>query len=429
MVTEVREPGAGMRPGVGRNSARKRPRKSLRSFPADIEYLLSALSSAFVSCFLVIGLALGSALFVTGAGMPLVTYLVKRLHRVSERNLAASADVLARKRGAAGDPGPQGVRRDLAMIRRQAGWAVVQAPAGLLIGMATLIPSTGVLVCFTVPLWWWALPDGLAVTPAGYPVDSWPAALAAVPFGAVYLALLLFVVPRAALLHARCAQHLLTAGGKARLAARLEEVTTSRAGALEAHSAELRRIERDLHDSTQNRLVAVRMHLGIVERLMDTDPAKARELIAVAQSAAEEALAELRHVVRSIYPPILADRGLAGAVSSLAARSPVPCTLHLGDLARAPAAVEVAAYHVVAESLSNAAKHSGAKLVSVSLGREGTVLRVEVADDGRGGATEHGGGSGLAGIRRRVAAFDGTTQVTSPPGGPTTIRVELPCES
>ena len=428
MATGVREAGAGVR-GAGRENVRGNVRRKLQSVRTDIRYLLRAVFSAFVSWFLVIGLALGSALFVTGAGMPLVSYLVKKLHRISERNLAAGAEVLARKRGTSPDPGAQSARRDLALIRRQAGWAVVQAPLGLVLGMVTLIPSTGVLVCVTVPLWWWALPDGLEVTPAGYPVDSWAAALSAVPFGAVYLALLLYVVPRAALLHARLARHMLTAGGKARLAARLEEVTTSRTGALEAHSAELRRIERDLHDSTQNRLVAVRMHLGIVERLMDSDPAKARELIGVAQTAAEEALAELRHVVRSIYPPILADRGLAGAVSSLAARSPVPCTLHLGDLARAPAAVEVAAYHVVAESLSNAAKHSGAKLVSVSLGREGTKLRVEVADDGRGGATEHGGGTGLAGIRRRVAAFDGTTQVTSPPGGPTTLRVELPCES
>lgn len=421
MVTSVR---AGLRARLGIEWQNRRP------FRADIEYLLRAIFSAGVSWFLAVGLALGLALFVTGIGMPLVSYLVKKLHRLSEKDFAASAEVIARRRGTSGDPGGTlSGRRDLAMIQRQAGWAVVQAPVGLALATAVLIPVTGTLVCATVPLWWWALPEGLAVTPAGYPVDSWITALLTVPLAALYLALLLFVVPRAALLHARSARRMLTAGGKARLAARLEEVTTSRTGALEAHSAELRRIERDLHDSTQNRLVAVRMHLGIVERLMDTDPAKARELIAVTQTAAEEALAELRHVVRSIYPPILADRGLAGAVSSLVARSPVPCTLHLGELARAPAAVEVAAYHVVAESLTNAAKHSGAKLIGVSLGRQGAKLRVEVADDGRGGATEHGGGTGLAGIRRRVAAFDGTTEVTSPPGGPTTIRVELPCES
>ncbi|MFJ8663645.1 histidine kinase [Streptomyces sp. NPDC093795] len=303
---------------------------------------------------------------------------------------------------------------------------MVNALTGLLAGICVLVPTLSAAVALTVPLWWWALPPHIVLTPAFFQVRDWPTALLTPVAAVPHLAVLVCLAPPAALLHARVRVRRLTAGGRARLAHRLAEVTTSRAEALEAHAAELRRIERALHDSTQNRLVAVRLHLGILERLMDSDPVKARELIGVTQSAAEEALAELRNVVRSIYPPVLADRGLAGAVSALALRCPLPCELEVGTLTRAPAAVEVAAYHVVAEALTNAVKHSGASGIRVGVRTEGQTLYVTVTDDGQGGVDETRG-SGLAGIRGRVAAFDGTTEVSSPPGGPTTIRVELPC--
>lgn len=196
--------------------------------------------------------------------------------------------------------------------------------------------------------------------------------------------------------------------------------------ALEAHGLELRRIERDLHDGTQNRLVAVRMQLGLVERLLAEDPDRSRELIAATKSAAEDALKELRNVVRSIYPPILADQGLATAVASLASRSAIPCTVDVRELPRLPAAVETAAYFVVTEALTNVAKHSGAASARVAIREHGGEVTVEVTDDGRGGADERGGG-GLSGIRQRAAAFEGRTRITSPPEGPTTIEVRLPC--
>ncbi|MBF6332845.1 sensor histidine kinase [Nocardia transvalensis] len=145
-------------------------------------------------------------------------------------------------------------------------------------------------------------------------------------------------------------------------------------------------------------------------------------------SPATTALAELRQVVRSIYPPVLSDRGLEGAVSALAARCPIPCTVDLHNVGRRPAAVEAAAYFVIAEALANATKHSAADHISLAVTGSDRALSIVLRDDGVGGATEHPEG-GLAGIRRRVEAFDGEMELTSPPGGPTVVRVELPCGS
>ncbi|WP_055611667.1 sensor histidine kinase [Streptomyces phaeochromogenes] len=248
-------------------------------------------------------------------------------------------------------------------------------------------------------------------------------------------AVVLPLIGRLADLDAKWSTALLKPSPKAELAVRVEELTETRAGAIAAHGAELRRIERDLHDGTQARLVSLSMRIGLAKRAYDRDPEAARRLLDDAQDQAEEALTELRHVVRGIHPPILTDRGLAGAVRALAASSGLDVAVTVDGLedadserdgARAPAAVEAAAYFVVAESLTNAAKHSGAERAEIGLVRTGKGLRVTVRDEGRGGADE-GGGSGLLGMRRRVAALDGTLRLTSPVGGPTVIEVELPC--
>ena len=275
----------------------------------------------------------------------------------------------------------------------------------------------GWLPCLMLPLW-----------PVGLVVDGvWSGLLGR-------QAVVLPLIGRLADLDADWSQSLLKPSPKARLAVRVEELTQTRAGAVAAHGAELRRIERDLHDGTQARLVSLSMRIGLAKREYDRDPEAARKLLEDAQDQAEEALAELRHVVRGIHPPILTDRGLAGAVRALAASSGLDVTVTVDGLEdgageggpRAPAAVEAAAYFVVAEALTNAAKHSGSERAEVRLARARTGLRVRVRDEGRGGADESGG-SGLLGMRRRVAALDGTVGVTSPTGGPTVIEVELPC--
>ncbi|WP_245746340.1 sensor histidine kinase, partial [Nocardia altamirensis] len=198
--------------------------------------------------------------------------------------------------------------------------------------------------------------------------------------------------------------------------------------ALDAHGAELRRIERDLHDGAQARIAAVIMQLGLADQLRERDPAAADGLVRKAQDTATAALAELRDVVRNVYPPVLSDRGLEGAISAIAARSPIPCVLDLTGVGRRPAAVEAAAYFVITEALTNATKHSGAEGISLVLGGAPELLTIEISDDGAGGAVETYGG-GLAGIRRRAEALDGRMVLTSPPGGPTVLRVELPCGS
>jgi signal transduction histidine kinase len=212
------------------------------------------------------------------------------------------------------------------------------------------------------------------------------------------------------------------------LTERISALETSRAGAVDVQEAELRRIERDLHDGAQARLVALGMSLGMAEqKLGDADTEAARELLAEARAGAGEALRELRDLARGIHPPVLADRGLEAAVRALAALSPMTVTVSVVLPSRPKAPVESAAYFVIAEALANAGKHAGASRVDVRVTGERQRLAVEVHDDGRGGADP--AGSGLDGLRRRVAALDGTLSVVSPPGGPTTIRAELPCES
>jgi signal transduction histidine kinase len=208
---------------------------------------------------------------------------------------------------------------------------------------------------------------------------------------------------------------------------RIEELETTRAGAVDVHEDELRRIERDLHDGAQASLVSLGINLGMAQQKLETDPSAAADLLAQARRGAQEALEELRDLARGIHPPVLGDRGLEAAVAGLASRSPVHVTLsaHLSE--RPPAAVETAAYFVVAEAIANAGKHADADSIEITIRRTGGMLVVDVADDGHGGADANG--HGLTGLRQRVAALDGTLEVTSPPGGPTKVRARIPCGS
>lgn len=205
---------------------------------------------------------------------------------------------------------------------------------------------------------------------------------------------------------------------------RVEEVEETRAETLDHSAAELRRIERDLHDGAQARIAAVGMTVGLAEKLMASDPDAAAELLREARETTVGALEDLRAVVRGIHPPVLADLGLAGAVEALALSLPLPVLVSL-SVERLPAPVESAAYFAVAECLANTAKHADATRAWVQGGHDGGVLRLTVGDDGRGGADPSG--SGLNGIARRLAAFDGRLSVTSPPGGGTTVLLEVPC--
>jgi signal transduction histidine kinase len=227
-----------------------------------------------------------------------------------------------------------------------------------------------------------------------------------------------------ALLHASASRLLL---GRTRNA-RVEQLTQSRAGAVDAAHAELQRVERDLHDGAQARLVALAMDLGMAERKVAEDPEASRELIGEAREETLRALSDLRELVRGIGPSILRDRGLDAAIASLTAGRAQPVDVQVDVGSPRPSAVqEAAAYFVVSEALANAGKHSNASLVRVRIWR-GTPDRivVEVTDDGDGGA-DPAAGSGLRGLSNRVNAIDGALSVTSPRGGPTKIHAEIPC--
>ena len=216
--------------------------------------------------------------------------------------------------------------------------------------------------------------------------------------------------------------------GPDRLWRRVEELTESRAGVVEAADAERRRIERDLHDGAQQRLVSLAMNLGVARTTLPDLPDDARQVIVEAHEEAKEALAELRALVRGLHPAILDDRGLDAAVSGIAARMPVPVRLRVELADRPSATVEAIAYFVVAEALANVTKHARAGHVEIELRRRDDVLAVTVTDDGVGGA-DPARGSGLTGLAQRVRSVDGFLAVYSPAGGPTTVRAELPCAS
>jgi signal transduction histidine kinase len=208
---------------------------------------------------------------------------------------------------------------------------------------------------------------------------------------------------------------------------RIRTLETTRAGAVDVQETELRRIERDLHDGAQARLVALGMSLGMAEQKLQSDPEAVGALLAEARQGASEALEELRVLARGIHPPILTDRGLEAAVAALVMRSPLPVALAVDVPDRPNAAVESAAYFTVSEALANAIKHGHAKRVEITIRTSNGVLVAEITDDGRGGANANG--DGLKGLRQRVEALDGTLRVSSPEGGPTTVRAVMPCAS
>ncbi|MQY11151.1 hypothetical protein SRB5_12650 [Streptomyces sp. RB5] len=330
-------------------------------------------------------------------------------------------------------PGPLGHPRKTGLMLRDPAtwwdlrWLAVDMTAGF---VTALLPA--VLVCYPVEgyviaagLWRAFSHHGEIGYWYGFvPVSGQLSALGAALLGTVLALVGMRINPLLLTAHFRLAGAVM-APREVALAARVEELTESRSDAVDTSAAELRRIERDLHDGAQARLVAMGMSLGTIEALMESDPAQAKAMLARARSDSAEALTELRDLVRGIHPPVLAERGLPDAVRALALRLPLPVEVTGSLPGRAPAPVESAAYFGASEILTNAVKHSGASRLWVDLSYDGGALRLSVTDNGRGGADP--AGSGLRGVERRLGTFDGVMAVSSPAGGPTMVTMEIPC--
>ena len=311
---------------------------------------------------------------------------------------------------------------------QEIGYHLAHLPVAALGYAFTMAAWCGSLAMLVLPLYVESLPGDSAKF-YFFEITQGVGALAASLVG---LAGLVLVAPWVTIGVARVsvaiARALLGPSADAAHAAQVQRLETSRTAAVDSAEAERRRIERDLHDGAQQRLVALAAGLGAAKEKIDADPEEGRRMLADAHEEAKSALKEIRDLVRGIHPVILEDRGLDAALSAVVARSPVPVTLDVQIAERPPAAVESAAYFVVNEALTNVAKHANATRAHVSIARAGERLVVEVRDNGQGGA-DPAGGSGLQGLRDRVAGLGGSMYVISPTGGPTTISVELPCGS
>ncbi|WP_405661710.1 sensor histidine kinase [Streptomyces sp. NBC_01166] len=304
-------------------------------------------------------------------------------------------------------------------------WLLIDMTAGYVLLVLTFALLVWPLEGLVLAAGLWRVFEDDAYWYGFVPVDSQMTGLAAAALGVVIFHVGLFASKPLLRLHFVLARSALSPAPE-ELAQRIDRLTETRHEAVDTAASELRRIERDLHDGAQARLVAMGMNLGTIEALVEKDPAEAKKLLAMARTSSAEALTELRDLVRGIHPPVLAERGLGDAVKALALRLPIASevTVELGGRAEAP--VESAAYFAVSEILTNAVKHSGADRLWVDMHHSEGMLRTSVTDNGKGGATV-GTGSGLSGVERRLGTFDGVLAVSSPAGGPTMVTMEIPC--
>jgi signal transduction histidine kinase len=392
-----------------------------------LEHLVGGMGTAALALMTLAGLIAVTLISLLGVGPRLVPTALRGLRSVANRERAR----LSRWGPQIFNPDPvpgewrTAIRQPA--VRRELLWLVHHATLGLVYGTIGPTLLFSVVRDLLFPLYWWLLSaEEAADSGLGWAATSWASALAVSPVCLVWLALAMLFIPGLARMQAAPGRRLLSADPGTDLVLRVAQLTATRAGALDAHATELRRIERALHDGTQNRLVAVNVLVGAARRALVRDPATADEVLERAQDATEQALSELRAVVRSILPPVLDERSLPDALSGLAAACPVPCEIDADMPGRCPASAEATAYFVVAEALTNIARHSKARHAKVIVRRTDDRLHLQITDDGRGGAAEDGG-SGLSGIRRRTEAHDGVFALSSPPGGPTTMKVSLPC--
>ncbi|KOG60280.1 histidine kinase [Streptomyces antibioticus] len=396
-------------------------------------------SGALLSIVLFVTTTYFIVLCLIGIGflaLPYLTRAVRWLCDLNRRAAARSGVPVERPYR----PEPEEIERDIVGWTRRCKW-ILADPAtwrdllwlllNCVVGLAGFVPAAllyyaGEGLFLACGLWQPLANDGHGRWYSFVTVESWPAALAAALLALVVLTGWILLGPLVLKGYAYFVRFLLGPTRQSQLASRVQHLSETRSGALDIQAAELRRIERDLHDGAQARLVSLGLQLGAVDRKMSQDPEEARRLLRQARTSSVQALRELRDLVHGIHPPVLAERGLPDALRALGLASPLHVTVVVDLPDRLPDPVESAVYFAVSELLTNALKHAEAQRVEIVAWCEEGMLHARVTDDGRGGA-DASAGSGLAGIRRRLASFDGVLEIDSPPGGPTVMKMELPC--
>ncbi|MFI7130003.1 sensor histidine kinase [Nonomuraea sp. NPDC050153] len=413
-------------------------RSRIRRVLLDTRYTLVGFPTAVIGFVIMLaGFAAGLGTAVVWLGVPLLAGTLMAARGFADAERGWLSDVLdrppVRPRYKPAPPGAGRFRRIINPLTSGQSWldllhGILNLPFAILSFVLTVVFWAIPLVGLTYPLYGIVtsriagnveLPELLGLGD-GYGVNS----IFYVSLGLVFMLIMPFVVRGSALLRAGLGRALLT--GVAELQERIDDLAQGRAAAVSAEANALRKLERDIHDGPQQRLVSLAMELSRAQRQMAKDPDAAQATIKSAISATRETLDELRALSRGIAPPILSDRGLAPALAALAGRCTVPVDLDVQTVERYQAAVENALYFVCAETLTNVAKHSRATSCAVQLTRIGDVLMLTIGDDGVGGA-HVAKGHGLAGLADRLRAVDGELSVQSPDGGPTVIVAEVPC--
>jgi signal transduction histidine kinase len=418
------------------------PRRGLRAGLAlRVELLgwsLALLLASAVAFALVMLWSMAAGLVLMGAGLPVTLLATVLVRWFADRHREWAGQRTGEPVPSPYLPIPEGnwLTRLSAILRdpatwRDLAWLVVDSVAGWFTAGGSFLIFTAGVFYLVYPVVFALTSAQVFRTPFGplFKLQTVAGSFVMVPLGLILLVLWYVSAVPLARLNALVIRSLLAASERARLRARVAQLAVSRSETVDTQASELRRIERDLHDGAQARLASLGMSLGLAEQLLAENPRAVASMLAEARESTSTALVELRDLVRGIHPPVLADRGLDGAVQALALSNPVPTEVSIRIPGRLPAAVESAAYFAVAEALANAIKHANAHRMSILLEYTddgGGLLSIVVSDDGRGGASFEGG-TGLRGIARRLSAFDGTVSIDSPVGGPTDVRMSLPC--
>jgi signal transduction histidine kinase len=408
-----------------------------RTYAKTIDLLLDLAFGVLWFTLFTTGIATGLGMLITLVGLPILTatFFLARAAGWFERRrahvlLGTEIEDPVRR----GPKGPGLWNALVAPFRDRTTWKELFY-LWLVQPVQSLLNFTVAVTAWAVPLWAMTLPIYAVEWPGAAPqvwngrrLDTWREVIPVAIAGVLLLPLVPWIIRGVAALDIAAARWGLSPSRTEVLEERIDTLRETQARSVDIAMADRRQIERDLHDGAQQRLLALGMDLGMALEKFDSDPDGARELVGDAHRELQRAVAELRNLARGIHPAVLTDRGLDAALSALAARSPVPVHLDVELRERPPASVEATAYFIVAEALTNAVRYANASEVDVHVRLVGDRVRVEVADDGVGGAEERPGG-GLAGLADRASSVEGSLRVTSPVGGPTIVAAELPCAS